>query len=75
MIVKTVDGVALMDCAALFKHFQQTIAMQTIRARCTVVAVDEGTGIQLYDFEQAEAALRGVRPRRPHRRGRRSEGA
>jgi hypothetical protein len=74
MIVKVVGGQSLMDCAALFKHFQATIAMQTIRARCTVVAVDEDTGIQLYDFAEAEPILRDVRPRRPHRR-RKSEGA
>lgn len=75
MIVKVVDGVALMDCAALFKHFRQTIAMQTIRARCTVVTVDEDTGIQLYDFAEAEPILSAIRPRRPHRRSRKSDTA
>lgn len=68
MIVKTVNGVALMDCAALFEHFRRTIAMQTIRARCTVVALDNETGIQLYDFAEAEPILSAIRPRRPHRR-------
>ncbi len=75
MIVKVVDGVALMDCAALYEHFQRTLAMQTIRARCTAVAQDDETGIQLYDFEQAEAILQKVRPRRPHRRTRKGEAA
>ena len=74
MIVKVVNGVALMDCSALFTHFRQTIAMQTIRSRCIVVAVDEETGVQLYDFERAAEALAAVRPRRPHRRRPRAGG-
>ncbi len=68
MIVKVIDGVALMDCAALYKHFHEQIAKPTIRARCTVVTVDEGTGIQLFDFAAAVEVLQDVRTRRPHRR-------
>jgi hypothetical protein len=75
MISKVVGDRALMDCAALFMHFQQTIAMQTIRARCTVVAVDDETGIQLYDFAEAEPILSRIRSRRPHRRRRKGEAA
>jgi hypothetical protein len=76
MIVKVVDGIALMDCSALFKHYEETIAKATIRARCAVITVDEHTGIQLFDFAQAVEALQDVRPRKRHRRRpRKSEAA
>lgn len=72
MILKVVDGVALADCEAIFKHFGRTIAMQTIRARLTVAGKDEETGRSLYDFTAAIEALEGVRSRRPHIRRRRT---
>lgn len=75
MISKVLGDIAVMDCAALYEHFGRTVSMQTIRARCTVVAVDEATGVQLYDFAAAEPILAGVKPRRPHRRRRKSDPA
>lgn len=58
----------LVDCAALFTLVGRRVAMQTIRKHCTPVAIDEKTGIQLYDSEAAQEVLRSVRPRNPHRR-------
>jgi hypothetical protein len=68
VIVRYVDGRTLVDCAALFAHFQRRYAMPTLRARCQVVMTDPETGRQLFDVEEAERAMAGVRPRAPHKR-------
>lgn len=59
----------LVDAAALFVHMKRRIAIQTIRARCEPVEVDQATGRKLYDLDEAEKVLATVRTRAPHRRG------
>jgi hypothetical protein len=72
MIIRHDGGCVLVDAAALFVHFERRYAIQTIRHHCQVNRVDSATGVQLYDLELAEVAMRPVRSRNPHRRTRRT---
>jgi hypothetical protein len=72
MIVRHTTAGVYLDAAALFVHLERRISLQTIRARCEVVGVDEATGRQLYELEAAEEALADVKPRAPHKRTRRT---
>ncbi len=72
MIVRHTTAGVLVDAAALYVHLGRRLSLQTIRARCEPVGVDPDTGIQLYDLAEAEDALRDVKPRNPHRRGKRT---
>lgn len=72
MIVRYVEDKRLGDLEVVAWEIRDKVgrmyAPETIRKRCTVATVDEETGRQLYDMDDAYAALEGVIARSPHRR-------
>ena len=75
MIVRVEGDRTLADAAALFVHFERRYAIQTIRAHCHVEQTDTATGVQLYDLDRSEEAMRAVRTRNPHARAKRRDDA
>ncbi len=72
MITHITSGGIFVDAEALYIHFGETFAIQTIRARCQIVGEDRPSGRKLYNLEDAEEAMAGVVPRKRHSRRKRS---
>lgn len=73
MIVRYVGERTLMDAEAIAVELRRAIS--TVRAKCTVAAIDGPTKRKLYDRAEAEVALSSVPVRAEHARPTRRRGA